>query len=253
VSTAAPPSRIEVRGLELASGEEIVQRGIHFEVGAGRILAITGDGDSGKSFLLRHLVGLHRPAAGDVLYDGEPFWSGTDADRDRIRRRFGVLFQGAVLISGMTLLENVAVKLRLKAGLRDREADEIAALKLAIMGLRGFERYYPTQVSEAARARAALARATALDPEILFFDEPAARLDPLSARRIDDIILGLRDATGATIVLASYDLPSLFSLADEAVFLDSERKTMIARGRPEDLRDHCPEPKVRAFLTRGRL
>jgi phospholipid/cholesterol/gamma-HCH transport system ATP-binding protein len=253
VSAAAAAPRIEARGLTLAAGGEVVQQDVRFEVAAGRILAITGDSDSGKSFLMRHLVGLHRPAAGDVLYDGEAFWGGTDADRDRIRRRFGVLFQGAVLISGMTLLENVAVKLRLKAGLRDHEADEIAALKLAIMGLRGCERHYPAQVSEAARARAALARATALDPEILFFDEPAARLDPLSARRIDDIILGLRDATGATIVLASYDLPSLFSLADEAVFLDSERKTMIARGRPEDLRDHCPEPKVRAFLTRGRL
>jgi phospholipid/cholesterol/gamma-HCH transport system ATP-binding protein len=152
----------------------------------------------------------------------------------------------------MTLLENVAVKLRLNTGLSDSEADEVAALKLAVMGLRGYERYYPSQVSEGVRTRAALARATSLDPDIVFFDEPSAGLDPLAARRIDDIILGLRDAMGATIVLASYDLASLHSLADDAVFLDSERKTMIARGRPRELRDGCADEKVRAFLTRGR-
>jgi len=170
-----------------------------------------------------------------------------------MKRRFGFLFQGAVLVSGMTLLENVAVKLRLNSALSDREADEVAALKLAIMGLRGHEQHYPSQVSDSVRTRAALARATSLDPDILFFDDPSAMLDPLSARRVDDIILGLRDATGATIVLVSHDLPSIFALADDALFLDSERKTMIARGRPEELRDHCPDPKVRAFLTRGRL
>jgi phospholipid/cholesterol/gamma-HCH transport system ATP-binding protein len=161
--------------------------------------------------------------------------------------------RGAVLVSEMTLLENVAVKLRLNTALSDREADEVAALKLAIMGLRGYEQHYPSQVSEGVRIRAALARATSLDPDILFFDDPSAMLDPLSSRRVDDIILGLRDVTGATIVLVSHELPSIFALADDALFLDSERKTMIARGRPEELRDHCPDPKVRAFLTRGRL
>ena len=129
----------------------------------------------------------------------------------------------------------------------------MAALKLAIMGLRGYEQLYPSQVSEGVRALAALARATSLDPELLFFDDPSALLDPLSSRRVDDIILGLRDATGATIILVSHELPSVFALADDAVFLDSERKTMIASGRPDELRDHCPDPKVRAFLTRGRL
>lgn len=243
--------RIEVRGLTMVSGKQVVQEGLDFDVASGRILAITGDGGSGKSLLLRHMVGLQRPAAGDVLYDGDSFWNGSEDDRRRLKRRSGVLFQGAALISGKTLLENVAVKLRLNTPLDTREADEVAALKLAIMGLRGYEAFYPSQVSDAVRTRAALARATALDPEILFFDEPSALLDPLSARRIDDIILGLRDATGATIVLATCDLASLFLLADDAVFLDSERKTMIARGRPQELRDHGADPKVRAFLTRG--
>ena len=248
----APP-RIEVRGLTMTIGGEVVQSGLDFEVAAGWIFAVLGEAGSGRSLLLRHMAGLVRPASGEVLYDGESVWSGSPADRERLKRRIGVVFQGAVLISGMTLLENVAFKLRLKTGLSDRDADEVAALKLAIMGLRGYERLYPSQVSEGVRARAALARATSLDPEVLFFDDPSALLDPLSSRRVDDIILGLRDATGATIVLVSHELPSVFALADDAVFLDSERKTMIARGRPDELRDHCPDPKVRAFLTRGRL
>jgi phospholipid/cholesterol/gamma-HCH transport system ATP-binding protein len=233
-------------------GGQVVQRDLDFQVAAGRIFAVIGDGGSGRSLLLRHMAGLERPAAGEVLYDGESFWGGSERDRKRLRRRFGILFQGAVLISEMTLLENVAVKLRINTALSDREADEVAALKLAIMGLRGYERHYPSQVSEGMRIRAALARATSLDPDILFFDDPSALLDPLHARRVDDIILGLRDATGATVVLVSHDLPSIFALADDALFLDGERRTMIARGRPEELRDHCPDPKVRAFLTRGR-
>jgi phospholipid/cholesterol/gamma-HCH transport system ATP-binding protein len=246
------PARIEVRGLTISAGGEVVQRDLDFEVAAGRIFAVMGDGGSGRSLLLRHMAGLHRPAAGEVLYDGESFWGGTEPDRERLRHRFGILFQGAVLVSEMTLLENVAVKLRLHTALSSREADEVAALKLAITGLRGYERHYPSQVSEGLRLRAALARAISLDPDILFFDDPSALLDPLNSRRVDDIILGLRDATGATIVLVSHELPSIFALADDALFLDSERRTMIARGRPEELRDHCPDPKVRAFLTRGR-
>jgi phospholipid/cholesterol/gamma-HCH transport system ATP-binding protein len=231
---------------------EVIQHGLDFEVAAGRIFAIIGDSGSGRSLLLRYMVGLHRPASGEILFDGESFWGATEPARERLKRRFGVLFEGAVLLSGMTLLENVAVKLRLNTALSYREADEVAALKLAIMGLRGYEQHFPSQVTEGIRTRAALARATALDPDIFFFDEPSARLDPLGSRRLDDMILGLRDATGATIVLVSHELPSIFALADDAVFLDSERKTMIATGRPEELRDHCPDPKVRAFLNRGR-
>jgi len=247
------PARIEVRGLTMSVGGEVVQRDLDFEVAAGRIFAVMGDGGSGRSLLLRHMAGLHRPAAGEVRYDGESFWGGAEPDRERLKHRFGILFQGAVLVSEMTLLENVAVKLRLNTALSDRDADEVAALKLAIMGLRGYERHYPSQVSVGMRIRAALARATSLDPDILFFDDPSALLDPLSSRRVDDIILGLRDAMSATVVLVSHELPSILALADDAVFLDSERKTMIARGRPEELRDRCPDPKVRAFLTRGRL
>jgi phospholipid/cholesterol/gamma-HCH transport system ATP-binding protein len=236
----------------MESHGETVQSGLDFAVRPGIIFAITGDSGAGKSLLLRHMIGLHRPAAGEVLYDGESLWGGGDARRETLMRRLGVLFQGAVLVSSMTLLENVAVKVRLNTTLSRAEADELAALKLAVMGLRGYERYYPSQVTEGVRTRASLARATALDPEILYFDEPTAGLDPLQAARIDDLVLGLRDAMRATIVLATCDLPSLFALADDAVFLDSETKTMIARGRPEELRERGEDPKVRAFLTRGR-
>jgi phospholipid/cholesterol/gamma-HCH transport system ATP-binding protein len=225
------PARIEVRGLTIGVGDEVVQRGLDFEVAAGQIFAVMGDGGSGRSLLLRHMAGLHRPAAGELLYDGESFWGGAEPERERLRHRFGILFQGAVLVSEMTLLENVAVKLRLKTALSDSEADEVAALKLAIMGLRGYEQHYPSQVSEGMRIRAALARATSLDPDILFFDDPSALLDPLNSRRVDDIILGLRDATGATIVLVSHELPSIFALADDALFLDSEKKTSATTAR----------------------
>lgn len=245
-------ARIEARRLGLAARNEVVQQRLDFEVAEGTIFAITGDAGSGKSLLLRHLVGLERPAEGEVLFDGESLWAGEGGSRERLRRLSGVLFQGAGLLSGATLLENVALKLRLNTPLGRREADEVAALKLAIMGAGGQEWRYPSEVSDVVRARAALARATALDPEVLFFDEPTEGLDPLGARRVDDLVLELRERTGATIVLASVDLESLLGLADDAVFLDTERRTMIARGRPSELRDHCPDPKVRAFLRRGR-
>jgi len=199
------------------------------------------------------MIGLQRPVAGEVSYDGEAFWAGSEADRERIKRRIGVLFQGAVLLSGMTLLENVAVKVRLNTTLDRRDAEEVAALKLAILGLRGYERHYPSEVNEGQRARAAVARAISLDPEVLFFDDPEAGLDPLAARRLDDVILGLREATGASIVLVSHDLDTLHALADDVIFLDAERKTMIARGRPQELRDHSKDPKVHAVMNRGRL
>ena len=165
MSEEDPSARIEVRGLAMRSRGEAVQDGLGFCVAPGTVFAITGDSGSGKSLLLRHMVGLHRPAAGDVLYDGESFWAGSDDDRERIKRRCGVLFQGAVLVSSMTLLENVAVKLRTNTALRDAEAEEVAALKLAVMGLRGYEHYYPSQVTEGVRTRAALARATSLREE----------------------------------------------------------------------------------------
>jgi phospholipid/cholesterol/gamma-HCH transport system ATP-binding protein len=243
---------VEVRDLTMAFGPSVVQRDVTFRIQRGEIFVIMGDSGSGKSTLMRHMIGLDRPARGDVLYDGEPLWAGDDEARDRMTDRFGVLYQGAALWSSMTLEENVSLPLTERKGVGPDEAREVAGLKLALVGLGGFEGHYPSEISGGMRKRAGLARAMALDPEILYFDEPSAGLDPLSSRRLDDLILELRASSGTTIVLVTHELPSIFELGDNAVFLDAERKTMIAQGRPEELKG-SDDPKVRAFLARGRL
>src|SRR5262245_17035994 len=243
---------VEVRDLTMAFGANVVQRDVQFEVRRGEIFVIMGDSGCGKSTLMRHMIGLNRPAKGDVLYDGEPLWAGDDASRERMTDRFGVLYQGAALWSSMTLEENVSLPLTERRAVTPEEAREVARLKLALVGLAGFEGHYPAEISGGMRKRAGLARAMALDPEILYFDEPSAGLDPLSSRRLDDLILELRASSGTTIVLVTHELPSIFELGDNAVLLDAERKTMIAQGRPEDLK-RSDDPKVRAFLERGRL
>jgi phospholipid/cholesterol/gamma-HCH transport system ATP-binding protein len=243
---------IEVREMSMGYGERIVQRDIAFTVRRGEIFVIMGDSGCGKSTLMRHMVGLNEPNAGDVLYDGEAYWAADPERRETLKRKFGVLYQYAALWSSMTLEENVSLPLVEQAELAPEEALRVAHLKLALVGLAGFEKHYPSEISGGMKKRAGLARAMALDPEILFFDEPSAGLDPLSSRRLDDLILELRDSLGTTIVLVTHELPSIFELGDRAVFLDAEKKTMTAQGPPEELRD-SPDPKVRAFLSRGRV
>ena len=247
-----PRPHVEVRDLTMAFGSRVVQQGIRFQIRRGEIFVIMGDSGCGKSTLMRHMIGLNRPAKGEVLYDGEPLWEADEDTRERFMDRFGVLYQGAALWSSMTLEENVSLPLAERKRLGPGEARDIARLKLALVGLAGFEGHYPAEISGGMRKRAGLARAMALDPEILYFDEPSAGLDPLSSRRLDDLILELRESSGTTIVLVTHELPSIFELGDNAVFLDAERRTMIAQGRPEQLK-HSEEPKVRAFLERGRL
>lgn len=255
---ADPPPRIAVRNLDMAFGGFVVQRDVSFTVRRGEIFVIMGDSGCGKSTMLKHMIGLIRPARGDVLYDGESFWGGgvggdgTD-HRMAISRRFGVLFQSGALWSSMTLAENVALPMTLYTDLDAREVTEMVALKLALVGLRGFEEYYPSEISGGMRKRAGLARAMALDPDILFLDEPSAGLDPLSSRRLDDLILELRDNLGSTVVIVTHELASIFAIADDAVFLDAESRTAIAHGNPRDLIDHAESPKVREFLHRGEM
>lgn len=246
------PPHIEVRSLTMAYGERVVQQDLSFSVQRGEIFVIMGDSGCGKSSLMRHMIGLNQPVAGDVLYDGAALWEAGEEEQERLRRKFGVLYQNAALFSSMTLEENVSLALVQNAGLTPAEAREMAKLKLALVGLAGFEDHHPSEISGGMRKRAGLARAMALDPEILYFDEPSAGLDPLSSRRLDDLILELRDSAGTTIVLVTHELPSIFELGDNAVFLDAERKTMIAQGKPSELKASA-EPKVRAFLSRGRL
>jgi len=245
-------AQIEVRDLTMGYGDRIVQKDVAFRVGGGEIFVIMGDSGCGKSTLMRHMVGLNAPRSGDVYYDGEGYWAAEEERREDVKRRFGVLYQYAALFSSMTLAENVSLPLVEQAGLPSAEALAVARLKLALVGLAGFEDHYPSEISGGMKKRAGLARAMALDPEILYFDEPSAGLDPLSSRRLDDLILELRDSLGTTIVLVTHELPSIFELGDNAVFLDAEKKTMTASGRPAELKE-SPDPKVRAFLTRGRL
>ncbi len=242
---------IEVRGLTMKYGPLVVMEDLNFQVHRGEIFVIMGGSGSGKSTLLKHLIGLKAPAEGSILFEGEDFLEADETTRKGILRRMGVLYQNGALWSGLTLAENVALPLEEYTELDPRSIGEMVSLKLSLVGLRGFEAFYPAEISGGMRKRAALARATALDPEVLFFDEPSSGLDPITASRLDDLILQLRDSFGTTIVVVSHDLASIFKIADRALFLDIEEKTMTAIGTPEDLRENPPTDEVRRFMTRS--
>jgi len=244
------PAPIEVKELTMSYGPLVIMRDLSFEVRKGEIFVIMGGSGSGKSTLLKHMIGLKKPAEGTILFDGEDFIEADEQSRRGILRRMGVLYQNGALWSGLTLAENVALPLEEYTELDRDSIEEVVALKLALVGLRGFEKFYPSEISGGMRKRAALARATAIDPEVLFFDEPSSGLDPISASRLDDLILQLRASFGTTIVVVSHDLASIFRIADRALFLDIEEKTMTALGSPADMRDNPPSDEVRRFLTR---
>ncbi len=243
---------IVVENLTMAFGSFVLQRELNFTVNRGDVFIIMGGSGCGKSTLLRHMVGLQRPAAGRILYDGAvSFWDAEPEARDRIMKRIGILYQSGALWSSMTLAENIALPLREYTELRENEIREICALKLALVGLSGFEDYYPSEISGGMKKRAGLARAMSLDPEILFLDEPSAGLDPISARLLDDLILELRSSLGATVVVVTHELASIFAIGDNSVFIDAEARTMIARGDPKVLLAESRDPTVHNFLTRG--
>ncbi|KGE05296.1 ABC transporter ATP-binding protein [Pseudohaliea rubra] len=242
---------ISVAGLTMAFGSNVLQRDLTFNINRGDIFVIMGGSGCGKSTLLKHLLGLLRPAAGDICYGGESLVRADARTRQRLRRSWGITYQAGALLSAMTLAENVALPL---THYTDYSTDAIAGIvryKLALVGLAGYEDYLPSAISGGMRKRAALARAIALDPEILFFDEPSAGLDPISSRRLDDLILELKESTGATVVLVTHELPSIFGIASNSVFLDAGSKTMIDGGDPRWLRDHSSQPLVRQFLNRS--
>ncbi len=234
----------------MAYGPLVIMRDLGFEVRKGEIFVIMGGSGSGKSTLLKHLIGLKKPASGTILFDGVDFGNADEKVRKAILRRMGVLYQSGALWSGLTLAENVALPMEEYTDLNARAIAEIVSLKLALVGLRGFETFYPNEISGGMRKRAALARASALDPDVLFFDEPSSGLDPITASRLDDLILQLRDSFGTTIIVVSHDLASIFKIADRALFLDIKEKTMTALGNPATLRDQPPSPEVEHFLTR---
>ncbi len=251
MTTAEAP--IIVRDLTMAYGSFVIQRDLTFTVRRGDIFIIMGGSGCGKSTLLRHLIGLMPPAKGDVCIAGENFWAAPSEVQERLKRRFGVLFQSGGLWSSMTLAENVALPLQEYTSLPPDQIREVVSLKLALVGLAGFDAFYPSEISGGMQKRAGLARAMALDPDILFFDEPSAGLDPISSRRLDELIIELRDSLGATVVVVTHELASIFTIGNNSVFLDADTKTMIASGDPKVLRDECPDLKVREFLTRGEL
>jgi phospholipid/cholesterol/gamma-HCH transport system ATP-binding protein len=242
---------IAVRELTMKYGGRVVMQALDFEVRRGEVFVIMGGSGSGKSTLLKHLIGLKAPASGTILFDGEDFGTAEEGARRGMLRRMGVLYQNGALWSGLTLAENVALPLEEYTELDPGAVAEVVALKLALVGLRGFGGFYPAEISGGMRKRAALARAIALDPEVLFFDEPSSGLDPITASRLDDLVLQIRDSFDTTIVVVSHDLDSIFKIADRALFLDIEQKTMTALGDPADLRDHPPTEEVRRFLTRN--
>jgi phospholipid/cholesterol/gamma-HCH transport system ATP-binding protein len=244
---------VEIRGLTMAYGDFVIQRDLDFAIDRGEIFAVMGASGCGKTTLLRHLVGLKSPAKGEILYDGESFWGSNPERRQQLMRKFGVMYQNGALWSSMTLAENVSLPLEVYTDLRRSEIREIARFKLALMGLAGFEDFHPSEVSGGMQKRVGVARAMALDPDILYFDEPSAGLDPVSARRLDDLIRELRDSLGITMVIVTHELDSIFAVADRSLFLDPDTHTMLAVGPPAELRDHSPDPKIRQFLNRGRL
>jgi phospholipid/cholesterol/gamma-HCH transport system ATP-binding protein len=251
---SGPTTMLQVRELEMRFGERLIQNQISFEVAPGRIFAIMGGSGCGKSTLLKHLIGLIEPAGGEVLYDGVDYWRSDPAARTLVRAGFGVLFQSAALWSSMTVLENVLLPMQQQNQLNPRrtEAEQIERARevLSWVGMAEFADYAPSDLSGGMKKRAGLARAVATEPRVLFLDEPSAGLDPISSRRLDDLILAIRERTGAAVLMVSHELPSLFAIADDGIFLDADSKHPIAHGCPRDLLKTSTHPTVQAFLNR---
>lgn len=250
VPSAPDDALLSVRDVAIGYGTKIIQKSVTFDVQKGSIFAVMGGSGCGKSTLLRSMIGLLEPKAGQYTVGGAPYWQGPEKGRAAINRRFGVLFQSGALWSSLTIGENIALPMEMFTSMDKAMIRDLVALKLSLVGLSHAVDLYPSEISGGMAKRAGLARAIALDPDVLFFDEPSAGLDPVTSARLDELILILRDGLGATIVIVSHELPSLFAIADDGIFLSAETKTPIARGSPRDLRDHSAIPEVHAFMNR---
>ena len=244
-------AHVTVRDLTMAYGDFVLMRDLTFTINRGDIFIIMGGSGCGKSTMMTILIGLKAPAQGKVLYGDVDFWGSDPQTRDRIIRRAGVMYQSGALWSSMTLAENIALPLETYTDLSPGQIREVVKLKLALVGMAGFEEFYPSEISGGMQKRAGIARAMALDPEVLFFDEPSAGLDPVSARRLDDLILELRESLGTTMVIVTHELASIFAIGSNSVFLDVSKRTMTATGNPNQLLAETTDPNLRLFLTRG--
>ncbi len=242
---------ITVSNLTMGYGDFILMRDMDFTVCRGDVFAIMGGSGCGKSTLMRILVGLKAPNTGSVRYGDTDFWLLTEAEREQMMQRFGVLYQSGALWSSMTLAENVGLSLELNTDLDRDEIGEMVRFKMSLVGLSGFEDYYPSEISGGMRKRAGLARAIALDPEVLFFDEPSAGLDPVSAKNLDDLIIEINQSLGATVIIVTHELLSIFAIANNSVFLDSTTRKAAATGDPKVMLETSDNPEVIRFLTRG--
>jgi len=242
---------IIVKDLTMAYGDFVVMHDLTFTINRGDIFIVMGGSGCGKSTMMTILIGLKSPAKGQVFYGDVDFWGSDPDTRDRIIRNAGVTYQSGALWSSMTLAENVALPLEEYTDLGAGEIRDVVELKLALVGLAGFEEHYPSEISGGMQKRAGIARAMALDPEVLFFDEPSAGLDPVSARRLDDLILQLSESLGTTMVVVTHELASIFAIGNNSVFLDASLRTMTATGDPKKLLAETQDPTLRMFLTRG--
>jgi phospholipid/cholesterol/gamma-HCH transport system ATP-binding protein len=245
-STAA----IEVRGVVVGYGETVVQQNLNFQVRRGEVFVVLGGSGSGKSSVLKAMIGLTEPLAGEILIDGEDLVRADGDDRLRLLRKFGVMYQSGALFGSMTVLENVRMPLDEFSDLKRDEKDLVALGKLNQVSLLSAAAQMPSELSGGMRKRAAIARALALDPGILFLDEPSAGLDPITSAGLDQTIRRLSRSFGITFVVVTHELSSIFAIADRCIMLDAKRKTIIAEGSPADLRDHAQDPYVRQFFQR---